>query len=1203
MLYLANRNHWVADLHALTTSELAMFLTRIELLGFKSFADKTICTLGDGLTAIVGPNGCGKSNVVEAIRWVLGEQRPSALRGKAMGDVIFSGSSSLGPVSMAQVTLVFDNSRGTLPFDAPEVSVARRIYRDGESKYLLNMRSCMLREIKDVFYNSGLGAPEYAIMQREAIDVLLANRGSERRILIEEAAGIMRYRAHVKQSLSRLHNAEASILRLSDIAQERERLVRRLRAEAAQARRAKRYQQRMGELRRMIAAAAVRDLQSDAQPLHLALGEARRAMESHEARLRGLEAQVQAQRLALMERDQLIADRVAEQGLIRDEHASAVAAIALLDARDRDMERERQRLDAEIEEAIRRRDSAAAAMQAAEYATSELQRNLELVSKDSSGHEQTVAACDARVRLKREAESAARGSVADAERQLQTALHDVHTTQLLLKHALEAVDRCLNDAEAARVREEGASQQCTAIQSRLQALEVQLGESDQEIARLILRRDKANRLTLRAETASRESTLAQKEVAARRDLICSTIDAHEGFSEGARFLMTHQGPGLVGLLGEEVVPREGFERAVGAALAEAVDFVVVEHRDAARRLLGLLREAQAGRARIVERALAERRNGDPPSQTGGFEVVVGPVLNMVDAPPSFLPVVRALVGRSLLVRGLPSDGEMRALWDHGWEQLVTLEGDVLRSDGIHQSGASGQDAVLGRRHRLELMEELLLRRTRQARTRSARAAALRTHQTTLSSDVDALVAIRQRLTEERASLRGEMHSADEARRRAREAWSVLEDERTQHDAMARTRQEALAQAEADAASWAMRHQRAMDAWHQTQGELVAAQKEYDVAVGDRAPLRDRTAHLERELAAAAANAARHRLALETEERLIPSLRARLADLGDAVRQAKVDRGDRQERTLSAQERLERIAGVIETARQERASLAERVVALEASVAEARDQVHVEQARSHEAEVELARREARLQEVIAQASLSQGILMADLAAIEPSAPLADLEKELGDLQARSSALGDVNVRADEQYTAEAAELEKLQQELTDVRESRDELLRSIDRANRTARDRFSAAYERVNDHFAATFATLMPGGQARLELPGEGSMLTREIEIIVRPPGKRSRPIELLSGGERALTALAFLFGVYREKAGPLCILDEVDAPLDDANTSRFMDMLDALSANTQFIIVTHNKHTMARAVRLVGVTMEGGVSRLVPVELKNRPGQ
>ncbi|MCU0611444.1 MAG: chromosome segregation protein SMC [Candidatus Eisenbacteria bacterium] len=1177
-----------------------MFLTRIELLGFKSFADKTVCTLGEGLTAVVGPNGCGKSNIVEAIRWVLGEQRPSMMRGRAMGDVIFSGSSSTGPVSMAQVTLVFDNSRGTLPFEAPEIEVSRRLYKDGESKYLLNMRPCMLREIKDTFYNSGLGAPEYAIMQREMIDMLLANRASERRVLIEEAAGTLRYRAHIKQSLSRLHNAESSIVRLTDITQERDRVVRRLKAEAAQARRAKRYRERMVELRRMIAAAAVRSLQTDEEPLREALARSRRALEGFQAEQAGLEAQVEAERLQIGEFDQRISDTISEQGRVRDELASASAAVALLDARAADTTGEQERIRREIIDAVARRDSASGLMEKGERVAATLDQELETLRGATADHEAQRVASESRIRQIREDAMAAQVALAEAERAVQSAVHDREKCEMQLRHAQETAAARAQESAALAGQTDDAAQRVASLSETLADLTRRLASCDQAVAHAILQCDKASRLTVRSEETARTAELAYREATTRRDVMRSTLDAHEGFSDGARFLMARSPHGILGLLGEEISPRDGCERAVDAALAEAVDFVVVEHRDTARHLLDMLRDPRAGRARVVERPLAGSRNDMPAPVAQPGDWIIGPLLDTVEAPSSLMPVVRSLLGRALLLRSLPADEHVQALWEHGWEQLVTIEGDVLRADGIHQGGSGSQTTVLGRRRNLDMVEKSLARRSQRQRLWSQRAVRLRERWKLLEGTRDEALARRQGLSVEKAGIAGELQAAEETHRRVTAALAGMAEEATRGETAIRSCHEALESAARHVGQGSSRLAEAREHHGQVVREMREAEAEQQAESAALEPLRQRLIRLEEELATVHAGNGRHRLQLEAEQRLIPGLERRLEALAEAAERAAAERGDRQKRVGVAQERLGEIDRGVAAMRTERMHLVERLGSLESAVGDARERTRREREAAHEAELELAKREARLQEVIAHASQDLDIAHGDLVGIEPTAPLPDLEQELEQIRSRSAALGDVNVRADEQFVAESAELERLQRELTDVRESRDELLRSIDRANRTARERFTATFDRVSEYFTQTFSALLPGGQARLELPGEGSILTREIEIVAQPPGKRSRPVELLSGGERALTALSFLFGVYREKAGPLCVLDEVDAPLDDANTSRFMDMLERLSSTTQFIVVTHNKHTMSRAARLLGVTMESGVSRLVPVELRRQ---
>ncbi len=1174
-----------------------MFLTRIELVGFKSFADKTVCTLGEGITAIVGPNGCGKSNIVEAIRWVLGEQRPSALRGKAMGDVIFSGSSSMGPVSMAQVTLVFDNASGTLPYDAPEVSITRRLYRDGEGKYLLNMRPCMLREIKEILYNSGLGAPEYAILQREMTDLLLANRASERRILLEEAAGIMRYRAHIKQSLSRLQGAEASIVRLADIVQERERVVRRLKGEAAVARKAKACLEEVARLRRELAASSLRALRSEAERLREKVRRAREEGQVRGARLARLEADVQEYRLRLSAQEARVEGLVGELARAREEVSSTTAAWEVARARRSDMARERDRLQEEAEAAAARETHARAQHAQVEAEAEGVRRERDAVAAEVASHEAERAADLEAVRRARDEEARAREALREARERLREATHERDKASLAASHTQEVLEGVGRELEAVAMQREEARRRAEEATRVCEALHVRLRELSVALEGHAHRAKRCRDLAARADAVAQSAALAHREAEARRDVLQATLESHEGFSEGARFIMAAKPEGLLGLLGEEVVAKPGYERAVEAALAEGVDSVVVAHRDAARRLLELLRLAGAGRARVVESALAGRRNGPPPEPVQGHGVV-GPLLDAVEAPDPLCPVVRALLGRSLLLTHLPPDEEVHDLWACGWEQLVTMEGDVLRADGIHQGGGESGQGVLGRRRALERARRQVAREAARHERFLRRAARLRALADEEEAHLQRLGAERGRLALERERAVAQREAAVEAASRADAQEERLEREAARLEADLRAIRERLARAQEEVTVWGQRvadalalHERAVRCLEEAETTLAAHERGW----GD---LRGRLGALESRLAEACTQAETLALRVEAEARLLPQLTQRLASLDRELEAVAGDVVAREKRAEEARVRAQELESLLEEARAGRGRLVEEGLGLEERAEGARREVHRAREEAHDAELELARCEASLHDLENWVRRELQVDPRTLYELDPTGSTQELQRRLEEVQARYSALGDVNVRASDQFEEESAQLRRLKQELEDVRESRERLLSSIDQANRSARERFAQTLARVNAHFQDTYATLVPGGQARLELRGEGGLLSQEIEIMVRPPGKRLRSVDLLSGGERALIALAFLFAVYREKAGPLCVLDEVDAPLDDANIARFMDMLEGMSSATQFIVVTHCKQTMARASRLIGVTMEGGVSRLVPVDLK-----
>ncbi len=1182
-----------------------MFLKRIEIQGFKSFAEKTVFELGQGMTAVVGPNGCGKSNVVEAVRWVLGEQRPSTLRTKAMGDVIFSGSSGCGPVSLAQVTLVLDNSLRPLPIDTDEVSLSRRLYKDGQSRYLLNMRSCMLKDIKGVLYNSGLGAPEYAIMQREMIDILLANKGNERRLLLEEAAGIMRYRASIKQALNRLRAAEDSLLRLNDIVVERTRLVKRLKSEAGKARRLRTHRERIHAMKRDLAAVRLRTLAHEAEPLYGARSQLEKEIGRYASSLSAASAKEESAKLVLQEQEEQLRQKRAALAEAKEAHVSFTSTLQLLDLRMAEDARRRTELEAHLQATVNRRDQLQSILDEAKARLRELGKQRDFAWERVGEHKEALSLAEAERGI---ADRQARDA-GEHHRNLEQACVslrlELEKEEIKAQHAREGLARLEQQTSARRAARDAAVVQQETLSEELESVEARLVKAQCALTDMEKQIEEREQERSELDIQRQEIISSIGVVEGRREVLRKMLDAREGYAEGPKFLMSQVEEGAATLLGEEVVPCAGFEIAVEAVLSDAVEYVVVEHREDARKLLGFLRSSGAGRAKVVELHLAARGNGSPPIRITEKHktTVVGPLLDHLEAPTDLQELLNTLLGRTLLLRNLPSDEEATELWGSGWQQLVTVEGEVFRADGIHQGGRAKEEGLLGRKNRLVDVEGELHGLEERGSLLHNRAAELQEQREAFRQKQREAMAKLHDVSLEKKRIHTEMEAAGRRLEELKETLLSLDQQVASETTCA-------AEAEASCAALAQR-------LHAAQQELAAAFEESREAHGRLQKAQLHTGSIEEEVRecerkwerlseqvlAAQGEVQRRADELERESESVPRMEERRVTLKDAERATSKEREKLETQRGEAAGRMSRLEDEVDTLGKEREEEAQRIRQLAESDSDLRAQVAQIESKKHDVEIELARLEVRRDELLSRAGEELHVEEQDLLESEVSLTSSELESEIEKLQNRVVLLGLVNESSEAQFQEESQALIELERELTDVREGRDELLGSIDKANRTAKSRFWETWDRVNQHFGETFAQLFPGGKAWLELTGEGSALSRDIEFVVHPPGKRTRPIELLSGGERALTALAFMFALYKEKAGPLCILDEVDAPLDDANTSRFLDMLDSFSKKTQYVVVTHNRFTMSKASRLLGVTMDKGVSKLVSVQLSEGGAQ
>jgi chromosome segregation protein len=1121
-----------------------MRLKRLQLHGFKSFADRTEIQIHDGITAIVGPNGCGKSNISDAIRWVLGEQRASAIRGSKMEEAIFQGTMERRAVNRAEAALVFSNDDGRLALPQKEVEVRRTVFREGGSDYALNRSICRLRDILDLFRDTGLGSNAYAVIEQGMVDAILSERADERRQMFEEAAGIGRYKDRRKGAQRRLEGAQQDLARLEDVISEVDAKVRSL---GRQRKRALRYQ----------------DLRSRRLALELAV--AQQDLAELTARLRELGTQLE--RLGQEEPSARGALSTAETELERCRLESGELA------------RERGLVAMNLEDTSRRIAERERELAVAEERRGQAQRRLEQIARERTELVERSAELEREVVTEEAARVEQQQVVAELDERVRKAL----ARQQVLREELSAARR---SEEQGRAREKELGRRIGALEGDAAAADARVSEATDRLGRLAQEQEEllaelsqleqqGDLFSVRArELAEQRTTLS-----ARREQTADRLDA----------LRT-------------------YEHEVRRELAQAEDSAnVLSARVAA--LESLEREFH-GFAPPVAAALGARER---------IEGLLGPVAEFLDLDPERSAAVEATVGpllqalvtrdrdasaglREWLVRRLaqdtgeaPESGTVAMLPRSALTHLEALV-DALEFAGE----APSEPVILGRRERLARL-----------RTEAAQAAEERAAKSEARSDV------LERIAELEAELRD-----DDARLEALD----LELRRAESDQAVRTARRARAE-------------RSLDELEQRRAGLRLACEE---AKGQGAAAREEHARLESELAehrrawqhAAETLSEREstwesvheadaelRVAHARAEGALGALERRLASAREALTHARtrleaLDREEDEHRRT-----LELVAGVDAEAgadledlfaqRDERnrelrgyderlSLLNEQAEALEAEARTLRRGAEERSETRHRLELERAEGEARQRSIHERLELEWHAPLAQL--LETATPAEGeretLRAELQSVQADIDRLGPINMLAIEEFDEESKRLEFLTAQRDDLVRARDDLQTAIREINKTARQLFATTFEAIRANFKRTFQTLFEGGECDIQLADSEDPLEATIDISASPRGKRTQRIHLLSGGERALTALALLFAIYLVKPSPFCVLDEVDAPLDEANIARFLDMLKEFKGETQFIIITHNPRTMEAADWIYGVTMEEpGVSTVVGVKL------
>jgi len=1179
-----------------------MRLDSVEIVGFKSFCDRQEVSFKGGVTGIVGPNGCGKSNISDAINWVLGEQSAKSLRGTSMEDVIFNGSSSRQPLQMAEVNLKVSGLNGNSPDGAPECTVTRRLYRNGESEYLMNGRLCRLRDIHELFMDTGLGSKAYSIIEQGKIGQILSSKPADRRAIIEEAAGITKYRARRRQTQLKLEAAQQNLLRVNDIINEVEKQLESLKRQAAKARRWRAVKEEMQAVERVVFGRRFVELVERSGVLgqrHEAEAERERAAS---IALDSEEVQLEARRQGLYELEATLESargRLNELTLAVDRHQGRSGyckqQIAETTARAEQAAREEQELVARVapltealsarrEEEQRLREQLAVAereLRAAEAAVTE-------ASLRQTGSEREQE-------LTREAQVGLMGRMAA----LQNTRASVAGTAERAAADLLKLGAEREELERERARVHGVREAALARGAEAQSL----------VAELVQGRNNA---TARAEDArarglglGREADVLQSErdsLAGRRASLEEMVATHSAFDEGVRALLAGpEGMEVIGVVADALETGSDHERAVEAFLGDRLQAVLVP--DAAQALRGIrwLQSSGAGRGAFLPLASARTRNDCGPLReiARSEATALGLLSDFYRVSGPHAERIRASLPDAIVVGSL--EEALDVVSRQGPLAVVTLDGETLR--GAMVEGGRGVKGLLAPRR--EVKEVAARQQEAETRLLSLRASAAEAVALATAAAAEAR-SLEERIhgaEKDLVAVRHELQTADEEKTRLDRKAGILDTERAQAEqerAAAAVKlaeiEQALGTAEAE-----------RDLGQRRMGELGAlvaeARAAAETAQARHAEARSSLAAMRERLAAAENECRRLDADLRELEQRIEGARLRgaqtsarrdelareLEEVERLLAQGLLERDRSQGETAVADERVHEARGEIEGREQ---GLKERRRERD-TLREALAEVDVERARTGSDLDHLAR---ECQQAVGHSAADAAAALSDE---DRARDVEALALAVQEARERLDRMGAVNVLAVEQ----AQELEERHSFLTvqrqDLLDSIGELDQAIRKIDKASRERFQEAFQIINQHFGEMFKQLFGGGTAGLSLLDEEDLLESGIDIMAQPPGKRLQNVMLLSGGEKALTAISLLFAIFQYKPSPFCILDEVDAPLDDANIGRFVKMLEGLKEQTQFVLITHSRRTMSIADQLYGVTMEEpGVSKLVSVRFQ-----
>ncbi len=1241
-----------------------MNLKKLELYGFKSFADRTVFEFEDGLSALVGPNGAGKSNVADALKWVLGERSARKLRGSEMANIIFGGSKSRKPLNYAEVTLTIDNSDGWLDIDYDEVAIRRRVDRSGQSEYYLNGRQCRLKDISGLLMDTGVGTTCYSFIEQGQIDELLRANPTERRAVFEEAAGINRFLDQKRQAERKLDRVTNNLARVSDIVEEVERQLRSVKYQAGRARTFKRQTEQLQKLRLAHSLHLHRTLQSrraevserleealaeksrrdeavrttrnelesaraDLQAARDELSRRRQRLTRVEARLESLEREIQLNQRRCGELDQQLQEANARKGQLRERAGE---------------------LEEEIEDVRRRVAESTAGLE-------EVSERLEKKRQEADRVRDEIR----RMAQQVEARKAETFDLFERESRINNQLEVIAAEKKTLKNRLERTKNRRaelgNRLEAARAEREDAAGRLETLRGEQEELTNRMSELRRQVSEAAQRQDELSEKIndVRGEFSGKN---------ARRDVLLDLEERAEGVGAGTRYLLEAEPPGLLGMLARLLeVPFE-LAPAVEAVLDDHAQALVLRDAEGAHEALRMLEDRGEGRAELIVLACLHRAAPADPPEAASCR---GRLSEMVDCNDAARPVVDRLLGNAFLV---DDEDSARAILAAGLADevcLVTRGGQRYGGDGVWAGGAAEKAGLVSRRSELtrleSAIEDLEARLAALGRQREEGARKLRA----LNGRKEDLTSRIQVVHDDAGDARSHLAVAERRVEQLEEELQVSEAENAdcREDLEELDRRETALKKDSGEAS---RQRAAAEEQVQQEQQSLADLREREQEIGGEVSSLNSEVARTRE---------RHHGLKDLQDRLgrdLEDVRRRLEQLGGesdvierrrleaerAAAEAREKIEQRREEKERLTEALEGMAGSVQEAQRRISDLTERAQSLAAGREEAEEKIQGLRVRQNELKVKMedllertaedygvrlralelepeqwketspflnrqirewAAKEPAPAETVAdwyratdeeqqetdeEAELVSLEEVTDLRAAvleladSPETDWQEVKKKISTLKAKVDRIGNVNVAAIRQQEELEVRLQFLTDQKEDLEKGRRHEREIIRELNKKSRERFAETFEAVRQNFQALFRKLFGGGTADLRLDEEAEdILEAGIDIMARPPGKETNSITLLSGGEKALTTIALLFAIFQSKPSPFCVLDEVDAPLDDSNVERFLKLLEEFRRETQFIVVTHNKLSMSVAQVLYGVTMTDGVTQKMSVRFED----
>ncbi|KYG61615.1 chromosome segregation protein SMC [Bdellovibrio bacteriovorus] len=1193
-----------------------MRIKKIELIGFKSFKDRTVIHFDAGITGIVGPNGCGKSNIVDALMWVMGEMSAKDLRGSQMTDVIFGGAEGYAPLGMCEVSLTLENDGGAFPakyIKHSEIMVTRRLHRNGEGEYFINKEPARLKDVQEIFMDTGAGSKGFSIIAQGMIGKIITAKAEDRRMLIEEAAGITKFKARKKESQRKLISTDQNLVRLQDIIGELKRQIDSLQRQAQRAERYRNIKNQIEDLDLWLSSAQYVELKRAADEAQNIFNEAQSMEVEGETNLSTLQGQLEVLKLQILEKEKLVESQqtefFAKQSTVQKK------------------EMEIQELRFEIEQARRNEQMTGTILQ-------EQQARQELLARDKATLDSQVA------ELKEEAETLtaqftekneifqnSNNRISQVDEELTVKRRDLFAVgqsessldarvNSLRSQISDLTDRqdneqlVLNELREKHVEFEGRRKKVFNELEKERQMQLDLANDFESF--------EANKKILTESAATKRAEMEQfkdslNEVASRLYGLENLQNNFEGFQEGVKQVMLWQKTKTQELMADgsvvthfqpvsEVVevPAQ-YEVAMEAALGSRLQMLLSSDSDVALEAVDHLKEQKTGRSSFLSAQSSSQslhRASAPENETG----VQAILKDVVQAADKFKGTVAYLLDGVAIVDSIRTALALRPRYE-GWT-FVTLDGDTLTADGVLTGGSteSADSGVLKRRREIK---ELSDRKDEYAGKLALAQAALKKTEEQLTNVVNDFEGAQKRKVEQEIKVTELRKDLERAENELVNAQTAVE--RQEREVKKLTEQVEVQEQKMEELTIAL--QEAREKKTVLEMEVETLNKELSFTRTGFDGMQAEVTDLQ---VKSASKTQEYQGVLRQLEMVTKSLNDLDGQLTRMNEEAQGYSSQMTESQMTLEEKkieFERLLDEVETmklsvarTKDEYEVMSETVRQLEDEAMSSQRARNERQHKMNDSQLKLEQAKMKEQYLIDQVRERYMLNLPDV--VEKYAgregDFLTAEGELKELREKLAKIGEVNLSAIEEYEETAQRYEFLTKQHADLTEAKEQLRKVIDRINRICSKRFKETFDLVNDRFTRVFPVLFGGGEAWLEMVEETEKNEAGIEIIARPPGKKTQNVSLMSGGEKALTAVALVFSIFLVKPSPYCLLDEVDAPLDDANVFRFNDLVREMAKRSQIIVVTHNKHTMEVAKKLYGVTMqERGVSTMVSVSLQD----